>query len=254
MSSARSQLTMIRAHLRFSLIDTLRSPISLVMTVLFPSIILAAFSLVQPELRTQAGAATQATAQLAVFSALTVGLCAVGFDTARLRESPWFRYVRILPVRPVVTVLGLLVGNLVLALTSQGVLVLTALIFTPARVTPSHLIAGAAAVVISLIPFILMGITIAYAVPQKAAAAITMPTLFICAALGGLWFSPATLPAAVAQISRVIPTRGPRDLVLGAVLGQPIDLWVAVNIVGWVILLVLSATWLIRRDTGMRYR
>ena len=78
-------------HARYQFTETIRIPIAVIGTTLFPSLSLLFFVVPQPFAQ-DPGAATTATAQLAVFAVMSVCLFTYGVGVAEDRALPWDGY------------------------------------------------------------------------------------------------------------------------------------------------------------------
>ncbi len=104
------------------------------------------------------------------------------------------------------------------------------------------------------IPFTMMGISIGYLAPPKAAVPIAnllhLPLTFA----GGLWMRPRDLPEIVQVISPYVPTRHMGEIVWASVLGleTPLQSWAW--LVGYTAVFAVIAIWARARDEGERFR
>ncbi|MEP6479472.1 MAG: ABC transporter permease [Rhodoglobus sp.] len=241
-------------HARYTLIETARVPIAVMGAVVFPALTLLFFVLPQRAIAEDSGAATRAVASLAVFAVLNNALFSFALSIAQDREQPWDPYLRTLPVRAASRVFGHVLASAVLGVAAVIPVVVLGALLTAARATPLGLVGAAAALVVAGIPFALAGICIGYAMTSRGASAIVQVVMFGLAFGGGLFFQPTTFAPWLDAVSRVLPSRQARDLVVFAVQGGTLDLWTWIGIVAWSAALLALALVLYRRDEGRRFR
>ncbi|WP_432535452.1 ABC transporter permease [Kineococcus arenarius] len=240
-------------HTRYQVVETLRVPVVVVSTAVFPALILAVFVVPQAASMSPLGA-TAAVAQLAVFSAMSVSLFTHGAGTAEDRALPWDTHLRTLPVGAGPRFAArVLMGAFFTVLGLVPLLVLAALV-TDATTTPARFVAGLGGLLLAGLPLLAMGLAIGYSVPAKAALALAQVLLLPLAFAGGLFLPPEAMPDWLAAISTWTPTRAGRDLVVGAATGTHVPSTALPVVVGWTVLLGVLAVWAIRRDQGRRFR
>ncbi|WP_432504880.1 ABC transporter permease [Kineococcus arenarius] len=240
-------------HTRYQVVETLRVPVVVVSTAVFPALILAVFVVPQAASMSPLGA-TAAVAQLAVFSAMSVSLFTHGAGTAEDRALPWDTHLRTLPVGAGPRFAArVLMGAFFTVLGLVPLLVLAALV-TDATTTPARFVAGLGGLLLAGLPLLAMGLAIGYSVPAKAALALAQVLLLPLAFAGGLFLPPEAMPDWLAAISTWTPTRAGRDLVVGAATGTDVPSTALPVVVGWTVLLGVLAVWAIRRDQGRRFR
>jgi ABC-2 type transport system permease protein len=71
---------------------------------------------------------------------------------------------------------------------------------------------------------------------------------------GGLFLPPQLFPGWLDAISRFLPSRHAREIVVWAVQGGDLPVWAWVGYLVWTALLLALALLLFRRDEGRRYR
>ncbi len=103
------------------------------------------------------------------------------------------------------------------------------------------------------LPFLFGGLAIGYALPVKAALPVTQLVFFPMAFGGGLFLPPTIFPDWLQTVSAILPSRGARDLVVGAVTGAPPDAVAMVAFAVWTVVTAVLAGWAYRRDEGRRF-
>jgi len=240
-------------HTRYQFIETVRVPIAVIGTTLFPSLSLLFFIVPQPFAQNPA-AATTGTAQLAVFAVMSVCLFNYGVGVAEDRSLPWDGYTRTLPVGPAPRLIGRLSNGLAFVVLGLVPLVLIAWLLTAATLPPSRLALTAAALLAAGVPLFGLGISIGYSLSTKAALAVAQSLLLPLAFGGGLFVPPETFPGWLNSISTWLPTRAGRDLVVTATTGVALPGTALLVLAGWTLLTGALAVWAYRRDEGRRFR
>ncbi|MEZ0163392.1 ABC transporter permease [Kineococcus sp. LSe6-4] len=239
-------------HTRYQVLETLRVPVVVVSTAVFPALVFAVF--VVP----QAGgmspvAATAATAQLAVFSAMSVALFTHGAGIAEDRALPWDTHLRTLPVGAAPRFVARVVMGAFFTVLGLVPLVLVSALLTSATVTPAQFLRALLALLAAGVPLLALGLAIGYSLPAKAALALAQVLLLPLAFAGGLFVPPDGMPGWLQAISVWTPTRAGRDLVTSAVTGLDAGTHVVPVLLGWGVVLGAVAVWAIRRDQGRRF-
>jgi ABC-2 type transport system permease protein len=104
------------------------------------------------------------------------------------------------------------------------------------------------------VPLFALGITIGYSLSTRAAMAVAQSLLMPLAFGGGLFVPPNMFPGWLDAISRCLPTRAGRDLVVTATAGTDVAGTSVLMLAGWTVLTGSLAVWAYRRDQGRRFR
>ena len=249
-----SVATLSLVHAKYSLLETMRVPISVIGTLVFPTLSLLFFVVPQPAIAQDAEYATQAVISMSVFSVMVGNLFSFGLGIAENRSKPWDPYLRTLPAPGIVRVLGHIFSTGLMSLVALVPLLLVGGLLTAATATPVQLVFGLLAVAVASLPFALLGICIGYAMSMKAAIAVIQVTFFALAFGGGLFLPPALFPDWLNAISQFLPSRMARDFVIWAVEGGDLSPLTWIGLLVWVFGLLAIALVLFRRDEGRRYR
>ncbi|WP_336921612.1 ABC transporter permease [Aquipuribacter sp. SD81] len=241
-------------HARYLAVETLRVPIAVVGTVMFPVLSMLFFVVPFAEVSGDPVAATAATAQLSLFAVFSVCLFTFGVGVADDRSTPWEPYVRTLPVGAGPRVAARLLTGVLFALLGLLPLLLVAALATEAAVTPGQVVLGLGALAAAGTPLLLMGIAIGYALPVKAAIPAAQVLLFPLAFGGGLFLPPQSFPGWLDGVSLLLPTRAGRDLVVAATTGGDVPGHVLPVLLVWTAVTAAVAVWAYRRDEGRRFR
>ena len=249
-----SVATLSLVHAKYSLLETMRVPISVIGTLVFPTLSLLFFVVPQPAIAQDAEYATQAVISMSVFSVMVGNLFSFGLGIAENRSKLWDPYQRTLSAPGIVRELGHIFSTGLMSLVALVPLLIVGGLLTAATATPAQLVFGLLAVAVASLPFALLGICIGYAMSMKAAIAVIQVTFFALAFGGGLFLPPAMFPSWLNTLSQFLPSRQARDFVIWAVQGGEVTVLTVLGILGWTAVLLALALLLFRRDEGRRFR
>lgn len=241
-------------HAKYSLVETFRTPIAVIGTMVFPALALLFFVVPNRTVADNPEWATQAVIALSVFAVMTNGLFSFGLTIAENREKPWDPYLRTLPAPGIARVFAQIFSTGLLGLAAIIPLVAIGGLFTAAEASAGRIGLGLIALAVSSLPFMLIGICIGYAMSMKAAIAVVQVVMFGLAFGGGLFLPPEIFADWLNTISKFFPSRQAREFVIWAVQGGQLEWWVWVGIIVWTIVFLVLALVLFRRDEGRRYR
>jgi len=249
-----SVATLSFVHAKYTLLETMRVPISVIGTLVFPTLSLLFFVVPQPAIAQDPEYATQAVISMSVFSVMVGNLFSFGLGIAENRSKPWDPYLRTLPAPGIVRVLGHIFSTGLMSLLALVPLLLVGGLLTAATATPGQLVLGLLAIAVASLPFALLGICVGYSMSMKAAIAVIQVTFFALAFGGGLFLPPILFPDWLNAISQFLPSRMARDFVIWAVEGGDLAPLTWIGLLVWVLGLLALALVLFRRDEGRRYR
>ena len=241
------KLTLV--HARMQIVELVRFPGFSLGTLAFPGIVFVLFGLPR--------AASRPDLQLASYSAfavLGVGFFQFGVSGAIERGTPWQAWLRTLPTPPAVRVAARVVTALAFTVASIAVVVAIALGATSVSLSTAEWLRLGVALFAGSVPFVVLGLTIAYWTSPKSALPVANVLYMLLAYAGGLWTGPADLPHMVRTISPYTPARQWGDVLWPAVTGGS---WRASH---WLLLAVYSlgfgafAAWGFARDELRHYR
>ena len=241
-------------HVRMLVLETLRVPIAVIGSMAFPALSLLFFVVPNRTVADDPVFATQAVVSLSVFAVMVSALFNLGLTVAENREKPWDPYLRSLPLPAAVRISAQLTATAMLSFLSLVPVLIVGALATDATVSVLGLIAGLAVLALTSIPFLLLGAAIGYAFSSKAAIAVIQVGMFGFAFGGGLFFPPQFFPEWLETLSRFFPSRHARELTLAAVEGTTPELWMLAGALIWTLATAALALWLYRRDEGRRYR
>jgi ABC-2 type transport system permease protein len=241
-------------HTRYQLLETVRIPIAVIGNMLFPALAMFFFVVPQPSVARDPLIATAAVGQLAMFAVMSTCMFTFGVGAAEDRALPFDPYVRTLPAGPAPRLIGRMLTGGILALVGLAPLVLIGWLFTEASVTGSQALLGLAVILGVALPFLGLGLGIGYSMSAKAAIAVVQVVLFPLAFAGGLFMPPEIFPDWLDTLSRALPSRAGRDLLVQALTGADASATALPVLLGWGALFAAYAVWAYRRDEGRRFR
>lgn len=247
-------MSLVALHTRYVALETLRVPIAVIGTVVFPMLSFLFFVVPFSEISADPVAATAAASQLSLFAVFSVCLFQFGVGVSDDRSTPWEPYVRTLPVGAGPRILARLLNGVLFALLGLLPLLLTAALLTEARVTPTQAVLGLLALGLAGVPLLFMGVVVGYSLPVKAAVPVAQVLLFPLAFGGGLFIPPAAFPAWLDGLSQALPTRAGRDLVIAATTGAELPPTTLPVLTAWTLAAAAVAVWAYHRDEGRRFR
>ena len=243
--------TLALTHAKFQLIETFRIPMAVIGSAFFPAASMLFF--VVPFVGDDRVYSTYATASMVTFAVMSTNLFQYGIGVAEDRQQPWDPYTRTLPAGPLPRFAGRILAGLCLMTVSLIPVVVIAATLTEAGVTPAGFLTALLCTFVIAVPFILMGLTIGYSLPSKAAIVVAQLLFFPLAFGGGLMTAPGGAPGFVEDLAPYLPTGGAARLMWAAVGDFPADLSSYAALAGWTVVLGGLAVWAYRRDEGRRF-
>jgi ABC-2 type transport system permease protein len=244
-------MSLTLTYTKLQLIEAVRTPVSFLTLTITPVAVMIFFLV--PYIGDDPVAMTGATATMVVFAVM---LCCVGHfsvSIAALRESTFGAYLRTLPGGLAPQVISNLLTGMAIVVASLVPIILVAALFTAATATPAQLLAAAAALLVSVVTFTMMGMAIGFLLSLRATILTTSLLLLPLAVGGGMFFDPAERPALIEAISPFLPTRGANELVIMQ-LGEFRPSTTALIMLGiWTITLAGLTVWGYRRDEDRRF-
>lgn len=245
-------MKILLAHIGATTKSLIRVPSYWVPTLLFPTMLFSFFGAGPSQ--SNPLAANFIMASFSAFAIIGIAFYQFGVGIAQDRINPWDTYLRVLPSGPAPRILSQLVVALGFGLVSTGLVMFVAILLTPAQLDLTNWIKLIFGLLIGAAPFAMIGITIGYLVPPKAAIPVAnlfhLPLTFA----GGLWVPPDGLPKIVAVVSPYLPTRHLGEIVWSSALDRAWPtkslLWLA----GYFVVFTALAFWAWRRDEGERFR
>jgi ABC-2 type transport system permease protein len=247
-------LRLATVHARYSLLETMRVPIAVIGSLVFPALALLFFVVPQKVVAADPVFATQAVISLSVFAVMSNSLFNFGISISEDREKPWDPYLRTLPVPGLARVLAYVFSIGMMGLVAILPVIVIGGLFTEAEASAGRILLGLLALAASALPFMLIGIAIGYSMPSKAAIAVVQVVMFGFAFAGGLFLPPLLFAPWLDTLSKFFPSRQAREFVIWAVQGGELEPWVWLGMIAWTVVLTVVVLVLFRRDEGRRYR
>ncbi|WP_116949795.1 ABC transporter permease [Jiangella endophytica] len=244
-------MSLTLTHARYQFVETLRIPVAVIATVFFPAASMLFF--VVPNAADDPRAATVATASMVVFATMVTCLFQYGSGVAEDRALPWESFVRTLPTGAGPRFAARVLVGTAFVLVAVVPVVLIAVLFTEATLTPARFLAALGGLVVAVVPFTLLGLAIGYSLPAKAATAVATISFLPLAFGGGLMGDPEDLPGFIDTIAPFLPTRGAAELIWAAVSDFTVDPLSMVMLAVWTVAAGGAAVFAYRRDEGRRF-
>ncbi|MCV2392889.1 ABC transporter permease [Actinotalea sp. M2MS4P-6] len=240
-------------HYRYGFLETVRVPMAVLGTMLFPALALLFFVVPQRAVAGDPLAAAAATAQLAVFAVMSTSVFTYGIGVAEDRAQPFDPYLRTLPAGPWPRMVGRVLNGTTWSLLGLVPPILVAVLLTEASIPFDRFLLSVLLVMLAGIPFLLIGLTIGYLMSSKAATAVAQVVVFPLAFAGGLFLPPETFPGWLDTLSTFLPSRAARDLVVSAATGADLPATALPVLLGWTVAFALLTAYAYRRDEGRRF-
>lgn len=247
-------MSLVLTHTRFLFLETVRVPIAVIGTMLFPALSLLFFVVPQDSVSSDPAVATAAAGQLSLFAVVSVCLFQFGVGVSEDRSTPWDPYVRTLPAGAAPRMAGRMLNGILFGLLGVLPVAVLAALLTQASVTLPRLLLGALALAVAAVPFLGIGLAMGYSLPVKASVPVAQVVLFPMAFGGGLFLPPETFPDWLDRVSQVLPTRAGRDIVVPALVGGDVPARAVVVLAVWALAAASLAAWSYRRDEGRHFR
>lgn len=197
-------MTLLSLHVRVQLLNFARQHSFMVGTLVLPSLFFLFFAAPNADTPEKA---RLLMASFTAFAVLGVVFFQFGLDFAQERNTPWHQYLRTLPVPTWLFLAARSITALLFALLAATVVVLIALISTPATLSLSEFLHLNSVLIAGSLPFSMFGLCIGYFVPASSALPVTNLVYLILSFAGGLWIPPAGLSAPIQRVSEWLPTR-----------------------------------------------
>lgn len=245
-----NDLTILGAHVRALLLDLLRTPAVIVFSIIFPAMFYSIMAL--PYAKSGPQVANFVLCSYVGFAMVGVTLLQFGVGLAAERGRPWERFLRTLPVTVRARFAARIVVALIFGIAAAGFVSLAARMFSPLALSGAQWFALTAYAIAGALPFILMGMAIAYWVSPRAALPVTNIAYLLGSFVGGFWMPPQMLPAMAAAISPFTPTRQYGEL-LWSVVDKHAVLPAVITLTLYALVFAALAFLGYRRDEKARY-
>ncbi len=239
-----------RVEIRDEMLGIIREPAAILFSIVMPVAFFALFVGLFGTEHAADQAVPTGTLMLATFGTygvLGAGMLSPGISLAESREAGWLRVQRVSPV-PLPLILGAkVVAAFPYCVGILGAMTLTAGVMGVLEIGILEWLALVALMVVSVIPFALIGMAVGAQASGNATTAILNAIIMPMAIASGLWFPLEMMPEWVAQIAPVWPTYHLSQLALGVIDAGPLRLGNAVALLGFATVAALVAAVSYRR-------
>src|SRR5262249_6168063 len=146
------------------------------------------------------------------YGAMWAVFAATGPRIAHERAIGWTRQLRVTPLPPASALSGKLLTALAAAWPAMLLVALTAVVSHHVHLSAAQWAALLAAIWAAVLPLALLGLAIGYLAGDDIAFPLTMALYFALGALGGLWIPLSTMPHAMQDIGRALPSNSVAEL------------------------------------------
>jgi ABC-2 type transport system permease protein len=236
-------------HLRYEVLRTLRNPLFAGLTVGLPLVLFYAIASAERH-KTFDGTSFPLyfMTAMATYGAMWATV-APGARIARDRATGWVRQVRITPLRTRTEFTAKVVGGYLLALPAL-VLLLLAGASLGVRLGAAQWLEMLGLLLVGLVPFIVIGFALGYALGSDAVAAATAGVVLLFALLGGVFGVQLTTSGPMFDVIKGLPSywlvQAGKTALGGG--GWPAEAWIVVAV--WTVVLVPVAALAYRRSAS----
>jgi ABC-2 type transport system permease protein len=181
------------------------------------------------------------------YGAMWAVFSATGPRIAHERAIGWTRQLRVTPLAPAPALSGKLLTALAAALPAMLLVALTAVISHHVQLSAAQWLALFAAMWAGVLPLALLGLAIGYLAGDDIAFPLTMALYFALGALGGLWVPLSTMPHAMQDIGKILPSNGLAQLGWRIAGGHASVLTATILLTAWTLASALAAILAYRR-------
>ncbi len=241
-------MKLIGAYFKLHMLELVRYPSMLLPGLVLPCLL---YLLLGMRDANDPDSAIQVAVGYAAIGVMGVAFFQYGAEITNDRLSPWERYVRTLPVAPLVRFAGRVLAGLVYSALAVMAVFGLAVVLTPARLPAVGWVSLSLALLVASIPFGLLGIALGYWMNPRTAFPIANVLWILLSYAGGLWGEPI---APVRSLMPYLPTRLYVEAILGV--SQPFGTaWLPwLGLLAYCVASGVLAVWGYRRDQGLFYR
>jgi ABC-2 type transport system permease protein len=245
-------MQIVKAHIYATLVPLIRAPAYWIPMVVFPTLLFSFFGL-QASQRMPDFAPVM-MGSWSAFAVIGIAFFQFGISVAQSREDRWQHYARTLAAAPWHPLIGQIVAALFFIILALGLLWGLIIFTTDITVSLSQLAQLLGVLLLGSIPFVVMGVSLGYAFPVRAAVPIANLLYLPLSFFGGLWVPPNSLPGPVAAISPYTPTRQLGELAWAVMGERPLPAHSLMGLLAYTGAFTMIAMVLWRRDESARYR
>src|SRR6516225_11291341 len=236
------------AFLRFEILRSLRNVRFIVFIAGFPVLLYLIYAKQHGMSQGLTVAATLMVA-MAVWSGMGSAMFATGPQLARERQSGWMRQLRVSPISAPRWFGAKLAQGLLLIIPGFALLVALGFGYGHVHLAAARVAVLAAVLVLGLIPFCVLGLVIGLFFDGQTAQVAQMLTMLVMAFLGGIFISWSSLPHAMQDIGKALPSYHLVQLGWNAVAGRALGVEHVLALAAWTVALGLIAVWRWRQES-----
>jgi ABC-2 type transport system permease protein len=184
---------------------------------------------------------------MVAYGAMWAVFSATGPRIAHERAIGWTRQLRVTPLTPAAALSSKLLTALAAALPAMLLVALTAVVSHQVHLSAAQWLALFAAMWAGAVPLALLGLAIGYLAGDDIAFPLTMALYFALGALGGLWMPLSTMPHAMQDIGKDLPSNGLAQLGWRIAGGHASVLTATIVLTAWTLASALAAILAYRR-------
>ena len=215
----KKNLKLIGVHTFYQLLETLRQPMYVLTTLVFPAMFFSFFGVPNAKDHTSA---VFLMGSFSCFAILGVVFFQFAVGLAQDNATPWMDYLKIIPSPSILFFIPRVINSLILSVLAVFAVILITVSFTP--IVLDEIAWGIFAVNLLLfsLPFAFLGASLGYAIDGKAILPIANMVYLPLSFAGGLWVPPNMLPNSVQKVSEYLPSRFYAEIVWGTLLNKSI--------------------------------
>src|SRR5690348_6089163 len=236
------------AFLRFEIVRSLRNVRFLVFIAGFPVLLYLIYG---KQHGTSQGLAVAAIlmVSMAVWSGMGSAMFATGPQLAKERQSGWMRQLRVSPISAPRWFAAKLAQGILLVLPGFVLLILLGFGYGHVQLAAGRVAVLAAVLVLSVLPFCVLGLVIGLVLDGQTAQVAQMLTMLVLAFLGGIFIPYSGLPHVMQDIGKALPSYHLGQLGWNAVAGRPLGLDHVLALAAWAAGLAVIAIWRWRQES-----
>ena len=236
------------AFLRFEILRSLRNVRFIVFIAGFPVLLYLIYAKQHGMSQGLTVAATLMVA-MAVWSGMGSAMFATGPQLAKERQSGWMRQLRLSPISAPRWFGAKLAQGLLLIIPGFALLLALGFGYGHVHLAAARVAVLAAVLLLGAIPFCVLGLVIGLFFDGQTAQVAQMLTMILLAFLGGIFISWSSLPHAMQDIGRALPSYHLVQLGWNAVAGRALGTTDMLVLAAWAAGLGALAIWRWRQES-----
>lgn len=247
----KRNLNLFLIHTFYQLLETLRQPMYVLTTLVFPAMFFAFFGM--PNAKDHASSVFL-TGSFSCFAILGVVFFQFAIGLAQDKETPWADYLKILPSPSALSFIPRVINSLLLSVLAVSAVIAISVFMTPIVLSEVPWGNFILALLFFSLPFAFLGACIGYAVSGKSIVPIANMVYLPLSFAGGLWMPPEMLSETVQKVSKYLPSRFYAEIIWSTLSGKTIqDRYIYGLILYGVLFFILSILFF-RRTQAQEFR